>query len=172
MLGIALSALVTAVVCGLPAFANESTPLFEKSMAHEIEQTMQQPGFRAQVRQSDCSHLVHSLYKHLGLIYPYATSRSLYRGIAAFRRVPEPESGDLVVWRGHVGIVVDPSEHRFLSALKSGVKTASYLSNYWRHVGRPHFFRYVLSKKINEGQDREPIAATEVVPEPAAETSD
>jgi len=42
-----------------------------------------------------------------------------------------------------VGIVVDPEEATFLSALRSGVKTASYKSHYWKMRGRPRFFRYV-----------------------------
>ena len=91
----------------------------------------------------DCSHLVHHLYQEAGLDYDYADSTTLYEGIDAFRQVAEPEAGDLIVWRGHVGIVVDPDEHTFVSALRTGVKVSSYVSNYWKKRGIPRFFHYV-----------------------------
>ena len=163
-LGIILSALVTALVGGLPAFATESTVPLGESVTRKMQKALQQPEFQAHLGKLDCSHLVHALYNRLGLSYPYATSRSLYSGIEAFRQVSQPESGDLVVWRGHVGIVVDPSGYRFLSALRSGVRTASYISKYWKRLGRPRFFRYALSKKIYENGDGLPVVATEIVP--------
>lgn len=99
----------------------------------------------AQIRDTelDCSHFVQYLYEQAGLYYGYAPSRILYDGMEGFRRVSHPEAGDLIVWRGHVGIVVDPEEATFLSALRSGVKTSSYESHYWKRRGRPRFFRYV-----------------------------
>ena len=99
----------------------------------------------AQIRDTelDCSHFVQYLYEQAGLYYGYAPSRTLYDGMEGFRRVSHPEAGDLIVWRGHVGIVVDPEEATFLSALRSGVKTSSYESHYWKRRGRPRFFRYV-----------------------------
>ena len=91
----------------------------------------------------DCSHFVQYLYEEAGLYYGYAPSRTLYDGMEGFRRVLHPEAGDLIVWRGHVGIVVDPEEATFLSALRSGVKTSSYESRYWKKRGKPHFLHYV-----------------------------
>ncbi len=91
----------------------------------------------------DCSHLVHHLYQRFGLNYAYANSISLYEGVSAFRRVSRPEAGDLIVWRGHVGIVVDPEEQTFVSALRTGVKVSSYASRYWQRRGRPRFLHYV-----------------------------
>ncbi len=90
----------------------------------------------------DCSHLVNYLYDVAGYRYTYAESRRLYSGVSGFRRTSRPEPGDLIVWRGHVGIVVDPQEHSFLSALRTGVKVARYDSRYWRGRGRPRFLRY------------------------------
>lgn len=92
----------------------------------------------------DCSHFVNSLFEQAGLPYDYQPSRSLYRGTTAFKRVYRPVSGDLIVWPGHVGIVVDPADKTFVSALRRGVKVAAYTSRYWRRRGRPHFFRYSL----------------------------
>jgi cell wall-associated NlpC family hydrolase len=91
----------------------------------------------------DCSHLVHYLYQRSGLEYDYANSITLYKGTKAFRRVSQPQSGDLIVWRGHVGIVVDPEEHSFVSALRTGVKVSSYVSAYWKGKGSYRFFHYV-----------------------------
>jgi hypothetical protein len=91
----------------------------------------------------DCSHFVHRLFERSGLPYAYAPSVSLYKGeVAQFRRVYRPEAGDLIVWLGHVGIVVDPVAQTFLSALRSGVKVAAYDSHYWKRKGHPRFFRY------------------------------
>jgi hypothetical protein len=90
----------------------------------------------------DCSHLVHYLYDRVGLYYSYQPSKSLYMGIQSFRRVLHPQPGDLIVWQGHVGIVIDPQQHSFLSALNSGVKISSYVTNYWKRKGRPRFFQF------------------------------
>ena len=91
----------------------------------------------------DCSHFVQYLYEQAGLYYGYAPSRTLYDGMEGFKRVAHPKPGDLIVWRGHVGIVVDPDETTFLSALRSGVKVSSYHSHYWQRRGKPRFLRYV-----------------------------
>jgi hypothetical protein len=95
-------------------------------------------------RKPDCSHLVHQIYESSGLSYPYASSFDLYDGIDNFRRVPTPHPGDLVVWRGHVGIVINPGEHTFYSSVRSGLRTEYYDGPYWRAQGRPRFYRYVL----------------------------
>jgi len=100
----------------------------------------------------DCSHFVQWLFERAGLYYGYAPSRILYAGMAGFKRVHHPEAGDLIVWPGHVGIVVDPEEETFLSALRSGVKTASYTSRYWKRRGRPRFFRYLGGKSNPENR--------------------
>ena len=103
----------------------------------------------------DCSHLVHKLYEQAGHPYPYASSLDLYRGTAPFFRVRYAHAGDLVVWRGHVGIVTNPREHSFFSTTSSGARLQSYYSAYWRARGYPHFFRYLtkspLQTSINHG---------------------
>jgi hypothetical protein len=91
----------------------------------------------------DCSHLVHEVYADAGLPYPYVDSLDLYRGAAAFKRVQHPQPGDLVVWRTHSGIVVDPDQHSFYSSLNSGLGIDYYDSHYWKHKGKPRFFRFV-----------------------------
>ena len=91
---------------------------------------------------SDCSHFVHELYERAGFPYEYASSSELYAGIGEFRRVTSPQPGDLAVWRGHAGIVVNPAQHSFFSLLRSGRGVDSYDSPYWKQRGRPRFFRY------------------------------
>ena len=92
---------------------------------------------------SDCSHFVHGLYQRAGFHYAYAPSSDLYAGVGEFRRVTHPQPGDLAVWRGHSGIVVNPAQHSFFSLLRSGPGVDSYDSPYWKRKGRPRFFRYV-----------------------------
>ena len=94
-------------------------------------------------RTEDCSHLVHDIYEQAGYPYPYASSRDLYLGTENFVRVRAPHPGDLIVWRGHVGIVLDPHEHSFFSSVNSGPRTEYYNSAYWRARGIPRFYRYL-----------------------------
>jgi hypothetical protein len=101
--------------------------------------------------QTDCSHAVHAIYQQAGLPYPYSTSRELYAGAAPFKRVTRPLPGDLIVWPGHVGIVVNPRNHSFYSALTSGLGVEDYDSDYWRRRGQRRFFRYAGSRAVVRG---------------------
>ncbi len=91
----------------------------------------------------DCSHLVHAIYTRAGFPYSYAPSSDLYTGTHEFQRVNHPQAGDLVVWRGHAGIVVNPAQHVFFSALRSGFGTDAYDAPYWKERGGVRFFRYI-----------------------------
>jgi hypothetical protein len=92
----------------------------------------------------DCSHLVHQTYLNAGFEYPYASSFELYAGSEHFLRVRKPQPGDLIVWPGHVGIVLDPLEHSFYSLVSTGREAQDYLGAYWRARGRPRFYRYKI----------------------------
>jgi len=92
---------------------------------------------------SDCSHLVHAIYEWAGFPYHYANSDDLYDGIQGFQRVSRPQPGDLVVWHGHVGIVIQPSHHAFFSFLTAGPGIDDYRNRYWKGRGEPRFYRYV-----------------------------
>ena len=100
---------------------------------------------KAQHAGRDCSHLVHSIYERAGFPYPYADSEDLYSGARGFRRVAHPEPADLIVWHGHVGIVLRPSGHQFFSFLSTGPGIDDYRSRYWKGRGQPRFYRYVKS---------------------------
>lgn len=91
----------------------------------------------------DCSHLVHAIYEKAGFPYTYADADDLYDGVLRFRRIYHPQTGDLIVWRGHVGIVVRPSRHVFFSFLSRGPGTDNYRSAYWIGRGEARFYRYV-----------------------------
>lgn len=91
----------------------------------------------------DCSHLVHAIYDRAGFPYSYASSLDLYAGTPEFERVARPQPGDLVVWRGHVGIVVNPAQHVFFSAMRSGMGIDAYDAPYWKRRGKVRFYRYV-----------------------------
>ena len=100
-------------------------------------------------RKPDCSHLVHEVYERAGFPYSYANSFELYAGTSSFVPVTKPQAGDLVVWRGHVGIVVDPRQHSFYSSVRSGVRTDSYDSRPWKARGKARFYRYLASPAVN-----------------------
>jgi cell wall-associated NlpC family hydrolase len=91
----------------------------------------------------DCSHLVHAIYERAGFPYAYASSDDLYIGVRGFQRVAHPQPGDLIVWSGHVGIVVRPSRHVFFSFMSAGPGIDNYEAPYWAGRGDPRFYRYV-----------------------------
>lgn len=91
----------------------------------------------------DCSHLVNAIYERAGYPYKYASSDDLYDGVAGFQRVFHPQPGDLIVWHGHVGVMVRPSRHVFFSFMSKGPGTDDYTSEYWSSRGVPRFYRYV-----------------------------
>ncbi|HEY2461697.1 MAG TPA: hypothetical protein VGI16_12865 [Candidatus Acidoferrum sp.] len=119
--------------------------------------------------ETDCSHLVHGVYEQAGFPYDYVSSRELYIGSTNFTRVRVPQSGDLIVWRGHVGIVIDPKQHSFFSFVRSGPDTQFYDSPYWRSRGIARFFRYVTEKPLHAGRTLE--AAGEAEHKPLQEES-
>ena len=114
----------------------------------------------------DCSHLVHQIFDAAGFEYPYATSYQLYAGVPQFQRVQSAQPGDLIVWQGHVGVVVDPAEHSFYSSVGSGLETEQYDNDYWRQRGNPRFYRYLVAAS-NDAALRKP--ATRVASESNAE---
>lgn len=91
----------------------------------------------------DCSHLVHAIYERAGFPYAYASSDDLYDGVEGFQRVEHPQPGDLIVWHGHVGIVVRPSKRVFFSFMSAGPGIDNYDAAYWLGRGRARFYRYV-----------------------------
>ena len=100
----------------------------------------------------DCSHLVHTIYDRAGFSYTYASSRDLYRGTGDFRRVKKPQPGDLVVWQGHVGIVVNPAQREFYSFLRHGPGIDEYDTRYWKRRGPVRFYRYIKSDSPEDDQ--------------------
>src|SRR5260370_9308487 len=118
--------------------------------AKDQEQTGRDP--------QDCSHLVHQAYLDAGFEYPYANSFELYAGNENFQRVRHPRAGDLIVWPGHVGIVLDPIEHSFYSLVRTGLEAQDYLGTYWKARGRPRFYRYKVEKAERLTAVRAPAA--------------
>ena len=116
----------------------------EESMRTQATEQLVGLGLQIQNTSLDCSHFVNSLFDAIGLSYDYQPSRMLYRGTEAFKRTFRPLTGDLIVWPGHVGIVVDPRAKTFVSALRTRVRVATYTSRYWKRRGHPRFLRYSL----------------------------
>ncbi len=92
----------------------------------------------------DCSHLVHQIYMHAGYEYAYASSFELYSGNEDFARVRNAQPGDLIVWPGHVGIIIDPLLHSFYSLVRTGFDAQDYEGPYWKSRGRPRLYRFKL----------------------------
>jgi len=101
-----------------------------------LEQEQPAPGTQ------DCSHVIHEIYGSAGFEYPYASSFELFAGSENFARVRYPHAGDLIVWPGHVGIIVDPLQHSFSSLVSTGFDVQDYEGAYWKSRGRPRFYRY------------------------------
>lgn len=142
LIGCALYAQVSTEQSATAASENDARPLTWREGAAIIENARQNS---SQIDpDEDCSHLVHDIYDLAGLHYTYAPSMDLYRGVGSFERVRTPQPGDLIVWRGHVGLVVNPSEHSFYSSLSTGPKVDTYSSPVWRRRGPVRFFRYLL----------------------------
>jgi len=99
-------------------------------------------------RKPDCSHLLHQVLTTAGLEFPYATSFEIFAGIPQFRRVRKAQPGDVIVWPGHVGLVVDAAERTFYSSTRSGLRVDEYSNGYWRRRGAPRFYRYIVTSEI------------------------
>src|SRR5258706_12208202 len=67
-------------------------------------------------------------------------------------RVHKPQAGDLVVWRGHVGVVIAPKEPSFFSSVRTGPDTQFYDSPYWRSRGIARFYRYMTEKPLHSSR--------------------
>lgn len=119
----------------------------------------------------DCSHLIHSVYKKAGFEYPYDSSFELYDGNEHFVRVKFPHAGDLIVWPGHVGIVVDPLLHSFFSLVSTGLDEQNYEGMYWKSRGAPRFYRYKVQTGAASGATQT-AAATPAPPSLATPSHD
>jgi cell wall-associated NlpC family hydrolase len=109
----------------------------------------------------DCSHLVHAIYDRAGFPYSYVDSSDLYVGTPDFKRVAHPQPGDLVVWPGHVGIVVNPSAKVFFSAMRSGPGIDAFDAPYWKGRGPVRFYRYLNRNPVqNASKARDRLLPT------------
>jgi cell wall-associated NlpC family hydrolase len=92
----------------------------------------------------DCSHFVWEVLKAAGHPSAPYTSTSEVPGSHAFTGVAGiPQAGDIILWDGHMGIVLDPTNKIFVGAQSGGVENASYASgSYWGNR-RHSFYRYV-----------------------------
>jgi cell wall-associated NlpC family hydrolase len=71
-------------------------------------------------------------------------STSAMEDSGCFLPVTVPEAGDLVMWVGHVGIIVDTAAGKFIGAQTStGVAEATYRTGYWSTKPGKRFRRYV-----------------------------
>lgn len=89
----------------------------------------------------DCSHFVWEVIKAAGHSGAPYISTSQIPGSGYYSQVDMPQVGDIVLWDGHMGIIVDTTQGKFIGAQSRGVEEASYTSGYWGN--RHHrYFRY------------------------------
>ncbi len=70
-------------------------------------------------------------------------STSTIEASGLFFPVSIPEAGDLIIWDGHVGIVVDPKLVTFIGAQTStGVAQTSCTNGYWATRSGKRFLRF------------------------------
>jgi cell wall-associated NlpC family hydrolase len=81
----------------------------------------------------DCSHLVNYAYKAVRPELHYLTTDGLKASKLYNHDIKIPEPGDLVLWAGHVGIVINPDTKTFIGSQSStGVAESSYAAkSYW-----------------------------------------
>ncbi len=90
----------------------------------------------------DCSHFVWEVLKaagHPGA--PYLTTHGI-PGSHVYSHVTSPQDGDIILFDGHMGLVIDATHKIFVGAQSHGVDEASYAPGaYWGK--RSHtFYRY------------------------------
>ncbi|MCO5142185.1 MAG: NlpC/P60 family protein [Oligoflexia bacterium] len=75
-------------------------------------------------KSTDCSRFVHEIYRRAGLKYNFMTTNQL-KSSSQFLRIRESEAkpGDLMLFRGHVGIIA--SDGKIISATKSKINGSS-----------------------------------------------
>ncbi|MGL4422189.1 MAG: C40 family peptidase [Gemmataceae bacterium] len=90
----------------------------------------------------DCSHFVWQVYKAtVDPLMAYQTTSAM-KSDPKFTTVTTPEKGDIVLWDGHVGIVVDPTMGTFIGAQSStGVAESNYKTNLYWSVRPNRIFR-------------------------------
>jgi cell wall-associated NlpC family hydrolase len=100
----------------------------------------------------DCSHFVYQVLNSarrtvatagpIPQLVDYRSTTTIEVS-GAFYPVPIPEPGDLVLWDGHVGIVISPQRGTFIGAQTStGVAEASYTTGYWAKRAGLRFLRF------------------------------
>lgn len=94
----------------------------------------------------DCSHFVWEVLKASGHpSAPYLTTGGIPGSHVWTAVAGVPQDGDIILFDGHVGIVIDSTHKRFIGAQSHGVDEASYApGSYWGN--RHHrFYRYAGS---------------------------
>jgi hypothetical protein len=98
-------------------------------------------------KETDCSRFVHEVYRRSGLTYSYRSTRDL-REAPEFEVIPENEAtaGDLLLFRGHVGILDEEglviSATRVRSKRQPSSITRMGRENFQSFRGRRYALRY------------------------------
>jgi hypothetical protein len=114
-------------------------------------------------KETDCSHFVHEVYRRAGLPYDFRSTRDLSKA-REFDILPEKEAqpGDLMLFRGHVGIVDE--QGRIISALrtrhrrrKSSIRAIDR-KNFRSFHGQRYVLRYRCQPRETRTASRSPAS--------------
>lgn len=88
-------------------------------------------------READCSTFVHEIYRRAGLPFHFQSTRNL-RSAPEFVEIPEDSAapGDLMVFRGHVGIVDENGKIISATRNRKSHRITSSIKKYDRSVFR------------------------------------
>jgi cell wall-associated NlpC family hydrolase len=88
-------------------------------------------------KETDCSHFVHEIYRRAGLRFGFQTTKNLKRA-PEFELLPESAAkpGDLMLFRGHVGIVDE--DGKIISATRNRRHRKSSITRMSRSAFRPY----------------------------------
>lgn len=120
-----------------PLSRQDRERLLEVADPENFPRTRYRQGPRYSVeKETDCSRFVYEIYKRAGFKFDFRTSREL-KNAPEFELLPESEArpGDLMLFRGHVGIV--DSDGQIISATKTRGRAKSSITRLNRSAFRP-----------------------------------
>lgn len=102
----------------------------------------------------DCSGLMWRACQKAGLYNgPRFTTATFVAQVGGrFNRVATPVSGDIVLWRGHMGVCTGGDNFYSARSRRSGIGTSTISG--WKTGGTPRYYRPNIKDSVAEGIDR------------------
>jgi hypothetical protein len=132
---------------------NDRLRLLELADPENFPRTRYREGPRYGIeKETDCSHFVHEIYKRAGLKFGFQTTKNL-KHAPEFELLPESAAkpGDLMLFRGHVGIVDE--DGKIISATRNRRHRKSSITRMDRSV----FRRYRGARPVLRYRCHDPV---------------